>query len=364
MHVENPYKTDPHSVFRPLASGYFLGKGVLNMKRLLSGLAVGLSLVSGACAAAPKTQPSPVVQALLWQARQYTHIKTIHFQAVAHSTVTTVKGKKETFTQRYEYWGAGKKYRIDYQQFAPHADFDVLVTDDGRHFEWFSRISDMLCIGPTHPIHGVVPGMQNPILEPLVPLAPYFPLHLGTPHWRWVNLARFARNPKSIFNRCRQVRNCGKKGLNGSLHGCISGAYNGLASHVSFKVASRMYHPLVTTWIADEYQHVGSYVSMYIIRYKAFHLESRRMIFLPVAFEVKGMTKNIPGLWSGPFTVNVIISHVTLDKPIPPGKFTINYKLAHIVDEVTGHGKSRKFHYITVHPATRPAPPRERNSNK
>ena len=77
------------------------------------------------------------------------------------------------------------------------------------------------------------------------------------------------------------------------------------------------------------------------------------MIFLPVAYEEKGMAISLPE--RGSFTNKVVISHVSIDQPIPLGKFTINYKLAHTIDEVAPNGK---FHYITVHPTTRPAPPR------
>ena len=249
------------------------------------------------------------------------------------------------------------KYRIDYQQFAPFGGFDLVATDNGKHFRMFNRIDDTLRIGPTHPIHGDIPTMQNPILEPLIPLAPFFPFHhhKWTPHVQWVNLARIVRNPNSVFNRCRQVRDCEKTGPGGSLHGCILGAYSHYLAHVTFTVdGGRTRYPLVTGWTAKMLQYPGSYTRLGRIRYRTFHLPAGRKIFLPVEFELKGVAKNVPGPISGPFRGSVVVSHISIDKPIPPGKFTINYKLAHFIIEVTGHGKSRKFHYITVHPATRP----------
>ncbi len=326
-----------------------------------STLILGLLGVSVIRAASPPRQPNSVAQALLWQVRQYTYIKTIHFQAVVHNRVTTVRGKIEGYKERYEYWGAGIKYRIDYQQFAPQANFDVLVTDNGRHYRMFDRISSIINIGPTHPTSFSPPVMQNPILEPLVPLAPYFPFrhHKWTPHVLWMNLARIDRNSQSVFNRCRQVWTCGKKGPGGSLQGCILGSFSDTPAHVRFRiVGGGGGHPLVTGWMAREYKHRGSYMRLIRIKYRSFRLSAGRIILLPVAFEERGMVRNWPGPYRGSCTSKVVISHVSIDQPISPGKFTINYELAHSIIEVTGHGKSRKFHYITVHPTTRPAPPR------
>ncbi len=318
-------------------------------------------------AALHPTPPNSVAQALLWQARQYTHIKTLHFLAVSHTTFRTVKGKKETIHNRYEYWGSGIKYRIDYQEFGPHADEDVVVTDNGRHSRQFYRISDYLTIGPTHPIYGVLPVPQNPILEPLAPLAPYFPFrhHKWASHVQWINLPRFARNPKSIFDRCFQVRVCGNKSPDGSLHGCITGAVDWSAAQVRFKIFGGGWsHPMVTGWIAKKLQYPGnySYIRLGRIRYRTIRLKSGRKIYLPVTYVKKGIMKF--AIWRGPATTKMVISHISLDKPIPLGKFTINYKLAHTVVAVTGHGKSRKFHYFTVHPTTRSAPGRDWNLNK
>jgi hypothetical protein len=320
-----------------------------------------LLCVSGARATSPTTPTNSVAQALLWQARQYTHIKTIHFLAVGHDKFTKPNGKTETSTQRYEYWGAGIKYRIDFQQFVPQADSDFLVTDNGRHFRMFNRIAALMTIEPTHPIHHGVPVTPNPILMPLVPLAPFFPPRLGTPHMQWVNLARFTRNPQSIFDRCREVAPCGKKGLGVGLHGCILGAYQNYSVHVRFTIGGGMHHLLVTGWTANYLQLAGNYMRLSHIKYRAFRLPSRRKIFLPVAFDEKGMTKNMPGPGRGGWSNKVVISNVSIDQPIPPGEFNINYKLARFIKEVSPDGKAQFF---SVYPTTSPAPPRERNSNK
>ena len=307
-----------------------------------------LLFVASVRARSPKPGLNPVAKAILWQARQYTHINTIHFKAVLHDMVTMRTGKIESSIERYEYWGAGEKYRIDYQHFTPRVDIDYLVTDNGRHHRAFDRIADILAIGPTHPVQGVTPVIENPILEPLAPLAHHFPRRLKTPHIHWVNLARFARNPNSIFDRCRQVRNCGKKGP----RGCILGAYEGKPAHVRFTISGGASHPLVSGWRANEFRS-GSYIRLSRIRYQAFRLKSGRKIFLPVEYVEKGMIRNLPIPISGPFTTKVFISHVSIDKPIPPGKFTINYKLAGLIIDET-HGK---YKYIAVQP-TQPALPR------
>ena len=158
--------------------------------RVLTFSIVVLACVSVIRAASSRKQPNSVAQALIWQARQYTHIKTIHFIALAYNKFTNMKGKTQVFHIRYEYWGARIKYRIEYQQFGKGADFDDVVTDNGIHYRLFDRISDFLRIGPTHPIHITKPVEQNPILEPLIPLAPYFPFrhHKWTPHIHWISL--------------------------------------------------------------------------------------------------------------------------------------------------------------------------------
>ena len=56
----------------------------------------------------------------------------------------TAQGKTEVAKTRYEYWGSGIKYHIDFQQFLHGATVDVLVTDNGKHFRMFDRISDIL----------------------------------------------------------------------------------------------------------------------------------------------------------------------------------------------------------------------------
>lgn len=328
-------------------------------KILLPGVAVGLLFVSAACGAPPKARPNPVGSAMLWQARQYTHIKTIHFLAVCRNAATTLKGKKSTATQRYEYWGAGVKYRIDYQQFVAGGEYDVVVTDNGKHFRMFDRLADILTIGPTHPIHGDLPVIQNPILEPLIPLTPYFP-DFHTPHVQWVNLARFARNPKSIFDRCGKVVPCGRAGLHGRLQGCILGSVYYNPAHVRFILGAGMPHPLVTGWMANEFRYPGTYLRLRRIKYRAFRLPSGRMLFLPVAYSEEGVSKNVPLPVAGPFTNTMVISHISLDKPIPAGTFTINYKLARFIHEVMPNGK---IHYMTVRSFT-PAPGHDWRLNK
>ena len=95
---------------------------------LLSAVLAVLLFDPGVRAAHQKMSANPIAQALIWQARQYTHIKTIHFLAIAHHIHTTTNGKTRTFKSRYEFWGAGIKYRIE--SFSPHAEIDNVVTDN------------------------------------------------------------------------------------------------------------------------------------------------------------------------------------------------------------------------------------------
>ncbi|MCL5945878.1 MAG: hypothetical protein M1472_03365 [Planctomycetes bacterium] len=311
------------------------------------GISAALLSMPGVCAAMHRVPSPRIVRALLWQARQYTYIKTIHFVAIERCVLTPKRGQTVHGRARYKYWGSGKKYRIDYWQFMPQADFRVVITDNGRHFRMLDRITGQLIVTRTHPIHGAAPVPENPILAPLVPLAPYFPHRLNTPHKDWVNLVRFARNPNSIFSRCREVAPCGPSGPAGVLHGCISGAFNAGAARIRFTVAKgRWPHSLVTSWTAEFYQHPGNYVHMRI-KYRAFHLASGRRIYLPAAYREKGMYKNLPWPMGGAGTNNFVVTHVILNKPIPAGTFTIDYKLArYILDRHNG-----KYTTIPIHPA-------------
>ena len=323
-----------------------------------SGATAGLLFASIACAAPARIPPGTVAQALLMQARQYTRIKTIHFLAVGRITVMTAQGKTEVAKTRYEYWGDGIKYRIDFQQFIHGGTIDVLVTDNGKRFRRFDRISDILTIAPTHPIYGSPPVTQSPILEPLVPLALSFPP--GTPHEQWVNLARIARNPKSVFDRCRQVRNCGKAISGGNPEGCILGAYNTIPASVTFTIGRRAPH-LVIRWQANQHGFRGAYVRLSRISYRSFLLPSGEKLYLPVSFEETGMEGHLPGPLRGPFSNQVVISHISLDKPIAASKFTINYKLARFIHDVMPDGK---VHYMSVQPRRPEAPGRSWNLRK
>ena len=318
---------------------------------LVVGCTISASVVTGS--PAPPKNLCPAAKALLRQANGLAQIKTIHFLATGKFKTQTKQGKRVVASLRYEFWGAGAKYRIDFQQFAPQADFDILVTDNGKHFCMLNRISDVLRIGPSHPTHGGTPVMQNPILEPLIPLAPYFPRRLGTPHTHWINFARFARNPRSIFDRCRKVTLCNMHARPGWSTGCLSGMVEYTPAKVQFAVDGVGSHSLVASWTATESRYPGAYMSMASVQYHTFQLPSGKTIFLPGKFRLVGVLRPI-GAWRGAFTRDIRISNVSLDKPIAPDKFTIDYKLARYIVDVTPDGK---FHYISGHP-DRPAPGR------
>lgn len=276
-----------------------------------------------------------VARALLWQTKQYTYIRTIHFEASVRFTVTTVGGKGQVGNIRYEYWGAGSKYRIIFRQTTPQAKFDSVMADNGKHFYSLDRITGELVIRRSRPKAGDE-LMENPILEPLVPLAPPAPRHPAK--WNlWVNLARFARNPKSIFGRCLAVRDCGKLGTTGEFDGCVTGSYVMVPARVKFTLRKGSWpHPLVTGWAANALGSSGMRTRLVRISYREFRLKSARVIFLPVAFQLDAKEPNY-GPWKGPGTSQTKIRQIVLDKPIPLRRFMISYKLASFVTIVKHH---------------------------
>ena len=301
-----------------------------------------------AAGAAPFTsQNVPVIRNLISQVRQYAHIKTIHFQAVGHYEMRFQNGKTLAFTNTYTYWGEGTEFRIDFQQFTPEGEFDVLVTDNGRHYRRFNRIADQLFVLPPHPVHGEGPYIRCPILEPLAFLAP---LHA---RWHWLSLARVAGNLKSVLDRCREARNCAHRGAGGTLTGCISGSLYGRSVRVVFTMrGSKETHPMVTGWVASGGRKGTEHrVRLSGVRYRAFRLKSGRTIDLPIAFLEHANRRTSAAV------IRVVIRHIVLDQPISPGKFTINYKLAKVVVDETRPGK---WKYITIQP-THPATGSTRN---
>ena len=294
-------------------------------------------------AAAPAPPRAAVVRAVVSQLRQYSELKTIHFLAQGNYTMV-VPNRTIHFTERYEFWGAGTKFRIDFQQFRPGASFDVLITDNGHRFRYFDRIGDQLRVMQSHPKYGETPDMRNPILEPLMFLIP------PNARWHWLNLARIARNPESVLSRCRAISNCGATVLAGAgLRGCLAGSLAGKPVQFSFTIPSRR-RGLVTDVFARQ-KKSGNYLHLLKIAYSAIHTTSGHVIELPVSFIERGRENNAS------VSVAMAISHLTIDQPISPAKFTINYKLAKVVVDETGRGK---WKYITVQP-THPAPGGTRN---
>jgi hypothetical protein len=310
------------------------------MKKLqLMSVIIGTLAATGSAVAARPT----IQQEVLRQTRQYLHIRTIHFLAVGHYR-TTLNGKASTFTSRYSYWGEGVKFRIDFRQFVPGASFDVLITDNGRHYRYFDRIGDELRVMHSHPTRGESPDIQNPILEPLIFLVP------GNSRWHWLNLARFARNPQSVLRRCFAVKICAaSRPARGGLHGCVFGSISGMLTRFDLTIGAGK-HGLVDAVLARKVKG-RSNLHLYRISYRSFRTPSGRVLKLPTAFEEEGSQG------AANVSVAVAISHIVIDRPIPPGKFTINYKLAKVVVDETHPGK---WKYVTVQPS-HPAPGGVRN---
>ena len=302
------------------------------MRKLLCPVLIGLLAVSIANAA-PVTKQPAVVGDLISQVRQYAAIKTIHFQAVGHYKLT-LHGKATDFTERYKYWGSGTEFRISFQQNRPGASFDVLITDNGHHFRYFDRLVGQLRIMQSHPTHGETPDMRNPILEPLIFLIP----EKARSHW--LNLARFTRNPRSVLRRCLAVKNCARAGQRSEdLRGCVSGSLARKPTRFTFGISTGK-HAFVEGVVALQ-RKGGSYLHIYGIKYHNFRTPSGRVLRLPTSFAEKGRQG------AANVSVAMAISRIVIDRPIPPGKFTIDYKLARVVVDETGRGKPK---YIPIQP--------------
>ena len=128
---------------------------------------LAIDLAAGRLQAAP----GRAARALLWQARQYTWIKTIHLKASDRYALTLATGGKVTGSSRYEYWGAGRKYRIVWQNRSHLEDRDMVVADNGRRLYSLDRVTGTLTIQHSRPTSGLV-FMMNPVLGPLAALAP------------------------------------------------------------------------------------------------------------------------------------------------------------------------------------------------
>jgi hypothetical protein len=169
---------------------------------------------------------------------------------------------------------------------------------------------------------------------------------------------RFARNPRSIFDRCLQVTDLRQPVPGIGLQGYILGSDDNTPARVTFDLGPRgASRPLVTGWVAREFRYPGSYDRLGQIRYRKFRLASGRNISLPVAYSLTGVVKNmpVPAAASGPIADRVVVTGIVIDHPIPASRFTIDYKLARLVVQKNPDGN---FHYIHVQPV-RPVPGRD-----
>ena len=317
------------------------------MRKLFCSIMIGL--LAGVIAnAVPVAKQPALVGDLISQVRQYAEIKTIHFQAVGHCKIRFKSGKIAVFKNTYSYWGDGSEFRIDFQQFTPGGEFDVLITDNGKHYRRFDRIADQLVVLPAHPSHGEGPYIRCPILEPLAFLAP------PKARWHWLNLSRIASDAGSVIDRCRKARRYRGRNVASGLVGRLTSSLYGRPVVVRFTVgggAERL--PLVTGWVATRNGRGGKRLRVRLgdVRYRAFTLKSGATIHLPVAFVERSRQNPSAGVF------RVMIHHISIDQPISPEKFTIDYKLARVVVDETGRGKPK---YITVQP-THAAPGGTRN---
>ncbi len=294
-------------------------------------LAVGLRPADAA------TGSRAAAKALAWQARQYTHIQTIHFKASGQFVNNTVNGPLKG-TISYEYWGSGPKYRIVFKQSEAGADYNQVIADNGKHLYVLDKITGHLMVRRSKSAADYC-TLENPVLEPLAPLAP--PVAQHPRMWNlWMNLPRFFTAPQSVFSRCMAVKDCGPSAKDGAIQGCLLGSSVMQTGQVKFTLRQKPSwpHALVTGWQVAMLT-PGRRARLSHIVYQSFTINSHHTIFLPVAFKLKGRSQS--GYFQGRDVARTRITHIAVNKPIPSGIFRINYKLARFVT-VVKHGK-----YIT-----------------
>ena len=294
-------------------------------------------MVSAAAASASSPGGGAAAKALAWQARQYTHIKTIHFKASGQFLNNTVNGHLKG-TISYEYWGSGSKYRVVFKQSSAGADYNQVMADNGKHLYVLDKITGHLLVRRSMPVADYC-TLENPVLEPLAPLAP--PVAQHPRMWNlWMNLPRFFTAPRTVFSRCMAVQDCNGPAKSGLLQGCLAGSLTMQTGQVRFTLQKRPSwpHALVTGWKVSMLAHGRSAELKHIV-YRSFAINSHRNIFLPVAFEVDGHSQS--GYFRGRDIANTKLTRIAVNKAIAPGLFRVSYKLARFVT-VVQHGK-----YIT-----------------
>ncbi len=281
--------------------------------KIVGALAVPLVAAAPALAArAAGATDRRGVAALERLVQGYRRIKSLSFTARAVGRLNSPAWGHVQQKLRYTFFGQGRKYRIDFQNYLRESPVDMLITDNGRHFRCLNRINGTLTIMHTHPTHGALPTVLNPALVPLAFLTPPHATQL------WMNFARLARSPRSVLRRCRRVRMCAPGPRPGTLYCCVKGSLT--LRPAKFKVLISLSPPRVLR-IAVTRPKSGRRLLISHIKYRVLS----HGIVLPISFSESAVGPGISG------SMTFELSRIRVDRAPPPGIFSINFKDAKMV---------------------------------
>ena len=283
--------------------------------------------------------------ALRAQTRAYSLIPEIHFVATLHFAAIVPKSgvpfrypggwgtykfkdRKINWRRRYEFWGDGTRFRIDFSQIGPGAaGWNLVEAWNGRSFEVFSPGPRILQVWSHRPNRYVgMPALPNPLVAPLEFLQP--PAPSGVMRWRnWLSFNRLRHNVPSVIKRCGGVAILPGLSSERGIWGRVTGAAIGIptghaefnilvakaAPHLVVEIRSTMLHPGVTWgWSSKR------------IRYKSFRV-GRHTVWLPAEITTPDNSSR------------ELFKYLQVGVPFSPGVYTINFKLARkIVMEPSG----------------------------
>ncbi len=217
---------------------------------------------------------------------------------------------------RYEFWGDGWLFRIDYAQSQPGIGaVNQCTAWNGRQFQTFDPVSRILRLWPSEPRKyiGILPEL-NPILTPLEFAQPP-KAEAATPWLNWLTFNRLRQHLGSILTRCDAVRIIAKPPGGNGLWGKIQGSCRGMPTIYEMRVSRRSPHLIIG---------VRSKVSRFAwseikIAYERFRVGSR-LIWLP---------KRITSL--GKKTLNERFKDMQVGERFPPSVYTIDFKQARLI---------------------------------
>jgi hypothetical protein len=291
------------------------------------------------------TEISVLRSALRAQTRAYSLIREIHFVATLHVVATAPKSgapfrypggwgtyrfkdKKITYRRRYEFWGDGARYRIDFSQTGPGAGgWNVIETWNGTNFEVFDPGSRILQIWPHRPNRYVgMPALLSPLLVPLEFLQP--PAPSAVMRWRnWLTFNRLRHDVQSVVKRCRGVTILPGLSSARGIWGRATGAAIGIPTgQAEFKIFVSQAAPRLVVEIRSTMLHPGVAWgwSSKSIHYKPFKV-GRHTVWLPAEITTPDSSSRER------------FKYLQVGVPFSPSVYAINFKLARkVVMEQSG----------------------------